>query len=102
MNRMIKKISLAGGMMLAITLASSAQAAVAVSLEELLEQVKTGRVADAAENQARLDQFGREVGDVEVGGVEVADAVPECEMRRRRALGLERTEPPNRFADADR
>ena len=57
MNRMIKKISLAGGMLLAITLASSAQAAVAVSLEELLEQVKTGRVADAAENQARLDQF---------------------------------------------
>ncbi len=53
----IKKISLASGLMLAITLSSPAQAAVAVSLEELLQQVKTGRVTDAAENKARLDQF---------------------------------------------
>ncbi|MFC1776871.1 MotA/TolQ/ExbB proton channel family protein [Pseudomonadota bacterium] len=53
----IKKISLASGLMLAITLSSPVQAAVAVSLEELLQQVKTGRVTDAAENKARLDQF---------------------------------------------
>ncbi len=53
----IKKIGLASGLMLAITLSSPVQAAVAVSLEELLQQVKTGRVTDAAENKARLDQF---------------------------------------------
>ena len=53
----IKKISLASGLMLAITLSSPVQAAVAVSLEELLQQVKSGRVTDAAENKARLDQF---------------------------------------------
>ena len=53
----IKKISLASGLLLAITLSSPVQAAVAVSLEELLEQVKTGRVSDAAESKARLDQF---------------------------------------------
>jgi biopolymer transport protein ExbB len=57
MISMIKKISLAGGLLLALLLASNAQAAVAISLEELLQQVKTGRVKDAAENQARLDQF---------------------------------------------
>jgi len=51
----IKKISLAGGLMLAFTL--SAHAATAVSLDELLQSVKTGRVTDAAENQARLDEF---------------------------------------------
>ena len=53
----IKKIGLASGLMLAITLSSPVQAAVAISLEELLQQVKTGRVNDAAENKARLDQF---------------------------------------------
>ena len=53
----IKKISLASGLLLAITLTSPVQAAVAVSLEELLQQVKSGRVTDAAENKARLDQF---------------------------------------------
>jgi biopolymer transport protein ExbB len=52
---MIKKISLASGLLLALTL--SAQAAVTVSLDELLESVKVGRVTDAAENKARLDQF---------------------------------------------
>ena len=55
MISMIKKISLASGLLLAFTL--SAQAAVPVSLDELLESVKAGRVTDAAENQARLDQF---------------------------------------------
>ena len=55
MISMIKKISLASGLLLALTL--SAQAAVSVSLDELLESVKDGRVTDAAENKARLDQF---------------------------------------------
>jgi biopolymer transport protein ExbB len=41
--------------LLAFTL--SAHAAVPVSLDELLESVKDGRVTDAAENKARLDQF---------------------------------------------
>ena len=51
----IKKIALASGLMLAFTL--SAQAATSISLDELLEQVKTGRVTDAAANKARLDEF---------------------------------------------
>lgn len=55
MISMIKKIGLASGLILAISF--SAQAAVVVSLDELLEQVKTGRVKDAAENKARLDEF---------------------------------------------
>jgi biopolymer transport protein ExbB len=55
MISMIKKIGLASGLILAISF--SAQAAVVISLDELLEQVKTGRVKDAAENKARLDQF---------------------------------------------
>jgi len=55
MISIIKKIGLASGLLLACTV--SAQAATAVSLDELLEQVKTGRVTDAAANQARLDEF---------------------------------------------
>jgi biopolymer transport protein ExbB len=55
MISMIRKIGLASGLLLAFTI--SAQAATAVSLDELLQQVKTGRVNDAAENKARLDQF---------------------------------------------
>jgi len=55
MKSIIKKIGLASGLMLAFTL--SAQAATSISLDELLQQVKTGRVTDAAENQARLDEF---------------------------------------------
>ena len=51
----MKKIALASGLMLAFTL--SAQAATAISLDELLQQVKTGRVTDAAANKARLDEF---------------------------------------------
>lgn len=51
----IKKIGLIGGLLLATTI--TAHAAVAVSLEELLQSVKSGRVTDAAENKARLDQF---------------------------------------------
>ncbi|MGB5488633.1 MAG: MotA/TolQ/ExbB proton channel family protein [Lysobacterales bacterium] len=55
MISIIKKIGLASGLMLAFTL--SAQAATAISLDELLQQVKTGRVTDAASNKARLDEF---------------------------------------------
>jgi len=55
MISVIKKIGLASGLMLAITV--SAQAATSISLDELLEQVKSGRVTDAAENKARLDEF---------------------------------------------
>ncbi len=51
----MKKIGLAGSLLLASTVV--AQAATAVSLDELLQQVKSGRVADAAENKARLDKF---------------------------------------------
>jgi len=55
MINMIKKIGIAGSLLLASTVV--AQAATAVSLDELLQQVKTGRVTDAAENKARLDKF---------------------------------------------
>ena len=51
----IKKIGIASVLMLALTM--SAQAATAVSLEQLLQQVKTGRVSDAASSKARLDEF---------------------------------------------
>jgi biopolymer transport protein ExbB len=52
---MIKKIGLASSLLLASTVV--AQAATAISLDELLQQVKSGRVLDAAENKARLDDF---------------------------------------------
>ena len=51
MISMIKKLSFASALLLAFTL--SAHAAVTVSLDELLESVKVGRVTDAAENKAR-------------------------------------------------
>lgn len=59
----IKKIGLTSGLLLAITLSSPVQAAVAVSLQELLQQVKSGRVNDAAENQARMDEFRAKRGE---------------------------------------
>ena len=55
MKNMMKKIGLASALLLASTVV--AQAATAISLDELLQQVKSGRVTDAAENKARLDQF---------------------------------------------
>jgi len=55
MISMIKKLSFVSALLLAFTL--SAHAAVTVSLDELLASVKVGRVTDAAENKARLDQF---------------------------------------------
>jgi biopolymer transport protein ExbB len=44
---------------LAFGLGNSAYAAQAVSMEELLQQVKQGRVKDAAENKARIEEFQR-------------------------------------------
>ena len=55
MINIIKKIGLASCLMLAFTF--SAQAAKSISVDELLQQVKAGRVSDAAENEARLDEF---------------------------------------------
>jgi biopolymer transport protein ExbB len=55
MMNIIKKIGLASTLLLASTVV--AQAATAISLDELLQQVKSGRVTDAAENKARLDEF---------------------------------------------
>ena len=55
MISIIKKIGLASSLLLAFTF--SAQAATTISLDELLQQVKTGRVNDAAANKARLDEF---------------------------------------------
>ena len=42
---------------LALSLSNSAFAVQAVSMEELLEQVKSGRVKDAAENKQRIADF---------------------------------------------
>jgi len=61
MINMIRKIGLAGSLLLATTFA--AQAATPVSLDELLQSVKAGRVTDAAENKARLDQFRANRGE---------------------------------------
>ena len=55
MIKLMKKIGLASILLLATTVV--AQAATAISLDELLQQVKTGRVTDAAESKARLDEF---------------------------------------------
>jgi biopolymer transport protein ExbB len=55
MKNLIKKIGFASALFLASTVV--AQAATAISLDELLQQVKSGRVTDAAENKARLDAF---------------------------------------------
>jgi biopolymer transport protein ExbB len=55
MINIFKKIGLASALLLVATM--SAQAATAVSLDELLQSVKSGRVTDAAENKARLDEF---------------------------------------------
>ncbi len=55
MMNIIKKIGLASTLLLASTVVT--QAATAISLDELLQQVKSGRVTDAAENKARLDEF---------------------------------------------
>jgi biopolymer transport protein ExbB len=45
---------------LALGIGNTAFAAQAVSMEELLQQVKSGRVKDAAENEARIAEFQRD------------------------------------------
>ena len=45
---------------LAFGIGNTAFAAQAVSMEELLQQVKSGRVKDAAENEARIAEFQRD------------------------------------------
>jgi biopolymer transport protein ExbB len=57
MKHIFKAAVIAG---LALGLSGSVQAAQAVSLDELLQQVKQGRVKDAAENQKRIEEFQRE------------------------------------------
>ncbi|MCU0990658.1 MAG: hypothetical protein MUE63_14030, partial [Xanthomonadales bacterium] len=56
------RMAAVGGLTLGLTVGfgSTAQAAAAVSLDELLQQVKQGRVKDAAENQKRIEEFQRD------------------------------------------
>jgi len=56
-SRIFKAVVIAG---LAFGLGNSAYAAQAVSLDELLAQVKTGRVKDAAENKKRIAEFQKD------------------------------------------
>ena len=53
-KRIFKAAAIAG---LVCGVANTAIAAQAVNLDELLEQVKAGRVKDAAENQKRIQEF---------------------------------------------
>jgi len=56
-NKIIKAAAIAG---LIFGLGNTAYAVQAVSLDELLQQVKAGRVKDAAENQKRVEEFQRD------------------------------------------
>ena len=58
MTRTLFKAAVAVG--LAFGLGTNAYAAQPVSLDELLEQVRQGRVKDAAENQQRIQEFQRD------------------------------------------
>jgi len=58
-SRIFKAAVIAG---LAFGLGNTAYAAQAVSLDELLAQVKTGRVKDAAENKKRIAEFQKSRG----------------------------------------
>jgi len=58
-NRIFKVAVIAG---LVFGLGNTAYAAQAVSLDELLQQVKSGRVKDAAENKARIAEFQKDRG----------------------------------------
>jgi biopolymer transport protein ExbB len=57
MNRIFKAAVIA---CMAFGLGNAVYAAQAVSLDELLEQVKQGRIKDAAENKKRIDEFTRD------------------------------------------
>ncbi|HMB58370.1 MAG TPA: MotA/TolQ/ExbB proton channel family protein [Xanthomonadales bacterium] len=56
MTRVFKTLLIAG---LSVGIGTSVYAAEAVSVDALLEQVKQGRVKDAAENKARIEEFQR-------------------------------------------
>lgn len=56
-TKIIRAAVIAG---LALGLGSTAYAAQAVSLDELLQQVKQGRIKDAEENQQRIEEFQRD------------------------------------------
>jgi len=56
-SRIFKAAVIAG---LAFGLGNTAYAAQAVSLDELLAQVKTGRVKDAADNKKRIEEFQKD------------------------------------------
>jgi biopolymer transport protein ExbB len=58
-NKILKTALIAG---LVFGLGNTAYAAQAVSLDELLQQVKTGRVKDAEENKKRIAEFQRARG----------------------------------------
>jgi biopolymer transport protein ExbB len=58
-NRIFKVAVIAG---LAFSLGNTAYAAQAVNLDELLQQVKSGRVKDAEENQRRIAEFQADRG----------------------------------------
>jgi biopolymer transport protein ExbB len=58
-NRILKAALIAG---LAFGLGNTAYAAQAVSLDELLQQVKSGRIKDADENKKRIAEFQRARG----------------------------------------
>ena len=53
-NRIFKTALIAG---LVFSLSNTVYAAQAVSLDELLQQVKSGRVKDADENKKRIAEF---------------------------------------------
>jgi biopolymer transport protein ExbB len=57
MHKIIKAAMIAG---LSLGLGNNVFAAQAVSMDELLEQVRQGRVKDAAENQARIAEFQKD------------------------------------------
>jgi len=58
-KKLFKAAMIAG---LVFSLGNTAFAAQAVSLDELLEQVRQGRIKDAAENKARIAEFQRDRG----------------------------------------
>jgi len=71
---------------LALLLGGNAFAADAVSLDDLLAQVKQGRVKDAAENQKRIEQFQKDRGRQQQA---VNDAKAEQAREERRSQTLE-------------
>jgi biopolymer transport protein ExbB len=74
--------------LLAFGLGSSVYAAQAVSMAELLEQVKQGRVKDAAENKARIAAFSRDRARQQQM---LADANAEQRRQEQRSQQLEDT-----------